>query len=937
MDLKEILHKYAEKVKTLWKQRKIQRSFHITYDVTWNIILILSVMAFIGLFFIGGIGAGYFASLVKDEPIRDYENMKQDIYNYEETSKIYFADEKLFGDIRSDLHREKTSLEQVSSHLIDAVIATEDKYFYDHHGVVPKSIVRAVVQEAINADTKTGGSTLTQQLIKNQVLTDEVSFDRKAKEILLAMRLEKFFNKDQILEAYLNIIPYGRESSGKNVAGIQTAAQGIFGIDAKDLNVTQAAYLAGMPQSPTYYTPFTNKGDLKDKADLQPGLNRMKTVLSRMYDAGYITKEEYDEALDYDLVSDFSGKSESEAERSFLTVEVEKRAKQILKDKLAKEAGYTKEDLADNDDLDDEYYDAADRKLRINGYNIHTTIDKDIYNKFQDIAQNYQDYGPDSTTTDNETGETVPDPVQTGGILIENHTGKIISFVGGREFSDENQVNYATSAPRSNGSTMKPLLDYAPALEKGKIQPGSPVADIPGSIPFQGLTKPWKPGNYGGVFHGIVSAREALAQSYNVPAAKIYSKIYDDNPAKEYLDKLGFTTLDKADYANPSLSLGGLANGVTVEENTNAFAAFGNNGKFADAYMIDKITDTDGDVIYEHKDKPTKVFSPETAYLTLDMMRDVISDGTASYLKSQLKYNDVDWAGKTGTSQDWKDTWFVATNPSVTFGTWMGYDTPKSLQCTNCSLGYSDRNVKLWAELINSASDIKPDLVAPEDNFKRPDGIVEKSYCAISGLLPSDLCKKADLVETDLFDKKHVPTKKDDSLTKGDQVTVDGETVKAGPDTPKEFTNGSGLTFNPEFLKDNGYDKLDDISVLFPEKNREKWEKIAMPSGSSSDSEEDSKLKDDGKKPSSPSSAEKSKDKLTWDKSSSDDVVGYRIYRASTKDGDFKLVGSTTSTSYKVSDEKAVYYIKAVDYFGLESSASKKVSIGKDDKDKDDD
>lgn len=925
MNYKETLRKYSEKIKSIWEKGTLQRSFRITYDVTWNVILFLLITAFIGLFFFGGIGTGYFASLVKDEPVRSYEVMKNDIYDFEETSKLYFADEKYFGDINADLHREKVSLDHVSDTLINAVIATEDRYFNEHKGVVPKAIVRAVIQEATNANVKTGGSTLTQQLIKNQILTDEVSFNRKAKEILLALRLEKFFTKDQILEGYLNIIPYGREASGKNIAGVQTAAQGIFGVDASEVNLAQATYLAGLPQSPSYYTPFTNKGKLKDNTALQPGLNRMKTVLKRMYDAKYITKEEYTEAINYDLVADFIEKPKSNSKKSYLADEVEKRAKAILKRKLAKEDGYTEEDLTNDEGLDKEYNVLADRDLRRNGYTIHTTIDKDIYNKAQEIVKNYQDYGPDSYVTDEETGEEIPNPVQTGGILIENHTGRIISFNGGRDYG-ESQLNHATSkqAIRSNGSTMKPLLDYAPAMEKGAIQPGTPIADIPGSIPFPGLSTPWNPVNYGGTFHGIVSARQALAQSYNVPAAKIYSKIYDDNPAKEYLDKMGFSTLSDEDYSNPSLSIGGLSHGVTVEENTNAFATFGNHGKFVDAYMIDKIETSDGEVIYEHESEEVDVFSPQTNYLTLDMMRDVISDGTATYLNTQLKHGGVDWAGKTGTSQNWKDTWFVATNPNVTFATWMGYDTPKSLQCADCSLGYSNVNVKLWAELVNSASDLKPDLVAPSEKFKRPDGIVEKSYCAISGMLPSDLCKQAGLVETDLFNEKYVPSKKDDSLMRGTHVTVNGKSVSAGADTPKEFTNGNGLMFNPEFLKRNGYDKLSDISILFPRTNREKWEKIGVPSGDIGDA-----ITNDGKNPSAPTAAKKSNDKLTWRKSASNDVIGYRIYRASASGDDYKLVGNTTSTSYKVPNDKAAYYIKAVDYFGLESPASEKIYVGK--------
>src|SRR5690625_4733324 len=190
VDFKRKMKQFNETVRSLWQSGKIQRTSRITYDVFWNVILFLLIISFIGLFFAGGIGAGYFASLVKDESIRNYEDMEKDIYNYEETSKLYFDDEKYFSDIRSDLLRDEVSIEDISETLINAVIATEDEYFNEHNGVVPKAIVRAVVQEALNTDSKSGGSTLTQQLIKNQMLTNEVSFDRKAKEILLALRLE---------------------------------------------------------------------------------------------------------------------------------------------------------------------------------------------------------------------------------------------------------------------------------------------------------------------------------------------------------------------------------------------------------------------------------------------------------------------------------------------------------------------------------------------------------------------------------------------------------------------------------------------------------------------------------------------------------------------------------------------------------------------------
>ncbi|MFD2046349.1 transglycosylase domain-containing protein [Ornithinibacillus salinisoli] len=946
MNFKNLLTEYGKKIKSIWKTGKIQRASRITYDVIWNIILFFLVIGFVGMFFGVGVGAGYFASLVKDEPIREYDSMEKDIYNYEETSRLYFADNVYLGDIRSDIHREETNLDQISETLIDAVIATEDEYFDEHNGIVPKAIVRALVQEFTNSDMKSGGSTLTQQLIKNQILTNEVSFERKAKEILLALRLERFFEKDEILEAYLNIVPYGRDASGRNIAGVQTAAQGIFGIDAKDVNLAQAAYLAGLPQSPSQYTPFLNLasgGGLKDEAGIEPGITRMKVVLNRMYDMEYINEKEYKEALEYDIAADFISDFDSEIDNyQHVQDALVERAKDIIMEKLAADDGYTMDDLEENDELKEQYSILADRDLRRNGYHIHSTIDKEIYDAFQKVAENFKHYGPDwSGPVENPvTGETekITQQVQASGMLIENSTGRIISFLGGRDYSLEDQFNYATQALRSNGSTMKPILVYAPAMEAGFVQPGTPIADV--ETVWNTPQGPYIPGNFDMRYHGLLSARAHLVDSYNIPAIKTYAEIMNDNPVDQYLKKMGITTLLDNEYMNPSLAIGAATHGITIEENTNAFTTFGNNGKFVDAYMIEEITTSDGEVIYQHESEEVEVFTPQTNYLTLDMMRDVISQGSASYLNSQLKHSGVDWAGKTGTSNDTKDVHFVGTNPNVTMGAWLGYRIGKSLECPSCDLYHSNRNIKLWAELVNVATDIKPELMAPSERFAQPEGIVSRSFCAISGMLPSDLCSEAGLVTSDLFNAKFVPTDVDNSLIRGDYVMVNGKAVLAGPNTPKEFVDGDGITFNPEFLEKHGYDKLRDITQLFPNVNREAWEKISLPS-----SELGSEIEDDGKAPSAPTSVKKSGGTLTWKAPSSKDVVGYRIYRADSPDGKFSLIGNTVENDFSIPNNNAVYHVKAVDYFGMESSASKEVVVGdfsepeedqKKDRDKDD-
>ena len=900
-------HSERKKLSSLFNNKNTIKYSRITYHVFWNLALLFIIILAAGFSFAGGVGAGYFAALVKDEPVRSKDELRKDIYDYEETSEVYFADKKFLGKLSSDLEREEVPLSKVSKHLINAVIATEDEYFHEHNGVVPKAIMRAVFQEMTNSSVQSGGSTLTQQLIKNQVLTNEVSFERKAKEILLALRVEKFFEKDEILQTYLNISTFGRNSSGNNIAGVQSAAKGLFGKDAKKLNLPQAAFIAGLPQSPFGYTPYTQKGELKE--NLNPGLERMKTVLKRMYAGGYITEKEYKKALAYKIKKDFIGPQPQPLEEyPWLTIEIEKRSIDILKVILAKKDGYSEKDLKKDKELMQQYTTLANRDLRQNGYKIYSTIDKKIYEKMQATAKNYAYYGSaknqEVTDPDTKKKKIVAEPVETGAVLIENKTGKIISFVGGRDYKRE-QTNHATLSKRPNGSTMKPLLVYAPALEAGTISPASVAANVPLSI-NHGAPTPWLVKNYGFSYTGLTTARTALAKSYNSPAAIFYMDIFNQKPAA-YLNKMGFTSLTEADYHNPSLSLGALSTGVTVEENVNAFAALANGGKFTDAYMIDKIVTKDGKAIYKHKPKPVKVFSPETAYLTIDMMRDVITEGTAASLNGRLSMRS-DWAGKTGTGSDYRDAWFVASNPEVSFGTWMGYDTPKPLEQTYAGLSYSKRNIYLWAELMNDAMSVKPELAASAKRFDRPGGIVERSICSVSGLLPSEACKKAGMVKTDLFNAKHVPTKTDDSFINGKYVQVGDLRYAALPETPDEFAS-KGFMLNPDYFEKIGGKYIADAKV--PLSKNENWKNLIIPSAI---------LKDNGKSPSAPSIS-KSGSAVVWSKHPESDVVGYRVYANGRKVGSIKA-GETLS--YKSGGSVTV---TAVDVAGRESAHSNAVKM----------
>lgn len=904
----------TEETTDRWTSTKWFKRMSITTGVIWNLALILAIVLVTGGVFAASVGAGYFASLVDEQELRTEDEMLSEIYSFQETSELYFDNEVYLGKLQTDLEREVTTLDNVATYAKDAVLATEDEYFLEHEGIVPKAILRGLFQDVSNSDNQTGGSTLTQQLIKNQILTNEVSYERKAKEILLAMRLEKFMTKNEIMQAYLNIVPYGRISSGAHIAGIETASKGIFNVSASELNLAQAAFIAGIPKAPYSYTPYSEGGDLKDEAGLKPGLDRMKTVLFRMKETEYITQQEYDEAIAYDLVADFrQNESRSYSDFPYVTVEIEKRASRIIMDVLAEQNGIDPATLEENDKLYEEYAILADRAVRSNGYRIHSTINKEIYQAQEEAQKTYESYG---TTVDgtgvNEAGESVDKqfPVQVGSIMIENGTGRIISFVGGRDHETEN-LNHATSAYRSMGSTVKPLLVYGPAIELGQIGAGSPLVDV--KFEYMDGDDIWSPSNFtASSEQGIMPARDALAQSQNLPALRLYAQIREQMPI-QYMLNAGFTRVEEAENNNYSSALGGGIE-ASVEEITNGYAMIGNNGQYVETTMIDKIEDADGNVIYEHEAQAEEVFTPPTAYVLTDMLRDVFKTdrGTANRANNLLKFN-ADFAGKTGTTQSTTDVWLVGYNPNVTMGVWLGYDSEEFTlsRFENRDLPASLRVNQLWARLMNASYDASPDFVGTSEDFEQPEGVVTEAFCGISGLAPGSACQNAGLVRSDLFNAEAMtPTEADDSLTSGSFTTVNGKRYAALSNTPREFVSGGGIAVSEKYIDRMMAPFGGDAGKLFPGNSRFS----SVVSGATFDA--------DSSAPSGVRAAING-NTITWTNSGSNDVVGYRIYRGGSR---VASISEARGNSYTASGAGG-YTVVAVDITGRQSAASNTVSI----------
>ncbi|MFZ0576531.1 MAG: transglycosylase domain-containing protein [Psychrobacillus psychrotolerans] len=915
----ENIQRYKEKI-DMWESTKWAKGLRISSSVIWNLSLLLIVgILTLGVFGLS-VGAGYFASLVKEEPLRGKDEMRSAVFNYEETSEVYFAGDVYLGKLRTDLERTETNLSEVSPYVIDAVLATEDEYFEVHKGIVPKAIFRGLLQDVSNSDTQTGGSTLTQQLIKNQILTNEVSYERKAKEILLAMRLEHFMNKEEILEAYLNIIPYGRNSNGRNIAGIETAANGIFNVKAKDLTLPQAAYIAGIPQAPFAYTPFRQGGEIKEGEALQLGIERMKIVLFRMNETGYITDEEYKNAVSYDITKDFrEPETLPEDKYPWLTAEVENRVKEILRDQFAEADSIDPARLDNEKKLYQKYDILAQRSISTDGYRIHTTINKEMYEAMLKVRDEFEFYGHtfQKEVKDEDSGEIVVKdfPVQVGGMMIENGTGKILSFLGGRDHKIEAQ-NSATQGIRPIGSTIKPLLVYAPAIEYGVIGAGSPVVDL--KLEKLGSTT-WSksPSNYTTEQElGIISARDALTTSQNLSTIRLYDLIMDRKPT-QFLTKMGFEHIDEAEYANHALSIGGMTNGATLEENTNAFGTFANNGQFIDAYMIEKIEDVDGNVIYQHEVEPVPVFSAATSYIITDMLRDVMSEGTAKLAKARLKFQS-DFGAKTGTTQNHNDSWLVGYNPNISLGVWLGYgDDTQTLYYMNNRYNHPSVRINmLWSNMMNAMYDVNSELVDAPNNFTAPEGVVTRSFCGISGLAVSDACSQAGLVKSDLFNAAVLlPTAKDDSLISSSYVEINGNRYRALDSTPGEFVVSGGYGVNQDFINRMLGKFGGNASKLFPAKST---------FGGNVVSEE--VFNADGSAPAAVSAA-MSNGTITWSNSTSGDVVGYRVYEVI--NGQRTLLSSTKEAAgNSLPINRAGQFIAvAVDITGLESAASNIVSI----------
>lgn len=727
------------------QKEKVYFSFNVFFNVLKKLVIYFILIGFLLLSLAGGIGAGYFAYLVGQTEPPTKEEMQAQLTRVDQQSKLYYADGSPIASVRADVVRTVTQLDEISPYIIDGLIATEDEYFYEHPGIIPKALLRATLQALFSSGAGTGGSTLTQQIVKQQMLTNDVTFFRKANEILLALRVENYFSKNEILTAYLNISPFGRNNNGDNIAGIYAASEGIFGKKPSEVNLAQAAFLVGLPQDPYFYSPYNQFGEIKN--DISGGVKRMQEVLFRMYRTGKITKEEYEVNLNYDIKNDFQPTVQVAQERqNYLYQAMMNGAiEQIMRLNIEKQ-GLTWEQVAADVQWYNDFYFAAEEELRTGGYQVYTTIDKGIYDLLQETAKTYQGglgISHDGVYTDPDTGaETYyVESVQSGVVVMDNQTGRVLGFVAGTDY-ENNQIDHAFGMRRSPGSTIKPLAVYGPAIEYNLINPSTMIPDTAFEMTYEdGST--WTPTNYGYTVSGnLLSARTALLRSDNLPAVRVYQQLLDSGvQTAAFLRNMGFDMVDgytEEDTQNLAFSLGGVTKGPTVFEQTRAFTTFANNGQYIGGYYISKIEDAAGNVLYEHKNQPTQVFSEDTNYMLVDMLRDTNTQGTGRTAAANLTMGG-DWIAKSGISENSRDVWYIASTPSITIGTWIGYDNRYTDYYIDINDGYgreSERIQQYWANLANALYAAYPDIFGTEQRFVQPDSVVQTQVLENTGTLP---------------------------------------------------------------------------------------------------------------------------------------------------------------------------------------------------------
>ncbi len=694
---------------------------------------ILKIVILVGLllFFVaGGAAAAVVANYVNEAPPIDPVMLET-----VETSYLYDSEGEEITSLHEEQNRIAVDLEDIPEHVQLAFIAIEDERFEEHFGFDIIGSARAAYTNFRAGSIVQGASTITQQLAQNAFLTTETTYERKIQEIWLAIQLERMYSKNEILELYLNRIYFGN-----GAYGVEAAAQTYFDKSVTEIDLNEAAMLAGAVRSPNFYNPIDNREEAE---------KRMRTVLHNMHRLELINESEYRQALEKEL-SYAEVKGPEYPYPHYVDYVVHNELIRILSQ--MPEYGSTEE---------------AYRAIYTGGLRVYTNLDTSMQRHVEEVLANDELYPATykvdmdqaraaianlpgdsflshSQLEELEVEENGVSQPQAAIVLSDPATGEIRALGGGREYQKNIDEVLRFATLRQPGSAIKPISTYAPAFEEGALAGAGSTLD---DAPYIGPNEDWFPENFDYKFRGMIPAREALFKSYNIPAIRAFEKL-GPQTGSEYVEKMGITTLHPDERNNLALTLGGFTRGVSAIDMNQAYSVLANEGLKVNLHTVNKIVDRQGNTIYENNINPQQVISPQSAFLVNDILQDFVTQ----YLGTALRI-DRPVAAKTGTTDKWKDVYLAAYTPNLVGSFWMGYDEPRMGQIRQ---GWRYSTAFLREVFLEAFEDLEV------KEFERPEGIVRVQVCNKSGKLPTEYCEDAGTVISDYFLAEHEPTEKCD-------------------------------------------------------------------------------------------------------------------------------------------------------------------------------
>ena len=672
------------------------------FIVLLKIILVLIILILIGIIVAETYTFFYIKNVYEQIP-DEFERLMTGMKTNYANSKLLDIDGNTLAMLNGDEKRQIITLEEMPNYLPKAYIAIEDERFYEHFGIDIKRTANAIFTYIKNDGSSSfGGSTITQQLVKNITNNKQSTVERKVREWVLAYELEQNIPKDKILEKYLNIIFVGAD-----VYGVELGAQYYFNKPASELTIAESAFLAGITHTPNIYNPF----DGQDNAKLIN--SRTKTVLSKMLELKFISQNDYILALHE--VNEGLKFEEGNKVNTVYSYHTDAAINQVIDD-FAKKNGMSTT--------------LARSYIYSNGLIIYTTQNTKIQNLMEEEF-NKQEYVLPSYEHEGAT-------TQAAMVIIDHKNGFVLGCVGGLgEKNVSRGLNRATQSTRQTGSAMKPISVVAPALQEKIITAASIYSDTKTTFKLPN-GEDYNPKNYN-YYRGNITVRQALETSQNIPFLKIMEQL---TPVKsrEYLEKMGITTLTNRDYGL-SLAIGGLDKGITPLEMAGAYATIANDGEYIEPTFYTKVVDLDGNVVLEATQTKTKVLDPATAYVEKSLLTQPVkgSSGTATY----CKIDGIEVAAKTGTTDHDYDRWLCGFTPYYTAATWFGYDFNETVKFN----GQNPAGL-IWSRIMTP---IHSELDAAE--FVIPEGVVTKPTCRTTGKLAKSWCWKYD----EVFSEDNLP------------------------------------------------------------------------------------------------------------------------------------------------------------------------------------